>query len=144
MKNIGQLIKQISNILINDMNKRLNDYDLTFSQLQVLLTIKESANSICQKDLAEKLKVRHTTLIDILKILARKELIRKNTSKINAKYTEINLTYKGIETLQKMDIGKDKTEEMIAKTLGFMSVEEMIHKFDEVLKKLEEGLQYED
>lgn len=33
MDNIGQLIKQISNILINDLNKKLKDYDITFSQL---------------------------------------------------------------------------------------------------------------
>lgn len=31
--NIGQLIKQISNRLINDLNQRLKKYGITFSQL---------------------------------------------------------------------------------------------------------------
>lgn len=46
MENIGQLIKQISNYLINDLNNRLKEYDITFSQLQVLLVIDESNDKL--------------------------------------------------------------------------------------------------
>ncbi len=138
MENIGQLIKQISNILINDLNKRLKEYDLTFSQLQVLLVIKEANSKICQKDIANILKIKHTTLLDILKILERKDLVIKNISESNAKYSELSLTKKGKETIDNLDLGKDKTQEMIANTLGYSSVDEMLSKFKEVLKKLEE------
>ena len=55
--NIGQLIKQISNRLINDLNQRLKKYGITFSQLQVLLIIKDH-HKMCQKDIAKKLKIR--------------------------------------------------------------------------------------
>ena len=139
MDNIGQLIKQISNILINDLNKRLKKYDITFSQLQVLLVIKEN-NKICQKDIAEVLKIKHTSLLDILKILERKELVIKNASENNAKYSELLLTTKGKKVLEHLDLGKDKTQELMAKTLGYASVEEMISKFKEVLNKLEQGV----
>ena len=138
MENIGQLIKQISNILINDLNKRLKNYNITFSQLQVLLVIKEN-NNICQKEIASLLKIKHTSLIDILKILERKELIIKSTSDDNAKYNEISLTKKADEMIKNLDLGKDRTQEMMADTLGYSSVEEMILKFREVLNKLEEG-----
>lgn len=139
MDNIGQLIKQISNILINDLNKRLKKYDITFSQLQVLLVIKDN-NKICQKDIAEVLKIKHTSLLDILKILARKELVIKNASENNAKYSELLLTTKGKKVLEHLDLGKDKTQELMAKTLGYANVEEMISKFKEVLNKLEQGV----
>lgn len=138
MDNIGQLIKQISNILINDLNKRLKKYDITFSQLQVLLVIKDNSN-ICQKDIAKVLKIKHTSLLDTLKILERKKLVIKNTSKDNAKYNELLLTAKGKEVLEHLDLGKDKTQELMAETLGYTDVEEMLSKFKEVLNKLEEG-----
>ncbi len=138
MDNIGQLIKQISNILINDLNKRLKKYDITFSQLQVLLVIKNNSK-ICQKDIAEVLKIKHTSLLDILKILERKELVIKSISESNAKYSEISLTTKGNETIKNMDLGKDKTQKMMADTLGYSSVEVMISKFKEVLNNLEKG-----
>ncbi len=139
MENIGQLIKQISSVLIRDMNKRLKAYDITFSQLQVLLILKESNNKMCQKEIAEILKVTHTSLLDVLKILERKELIEKNISQENAKYNELSLTIKGREIIEHLDIGKDKTQEMMANVLGFSSVDEMLFKFKEVLTKLENG-----
>ena len=139
MDNIGQLIKQISNILINDLNKKLKDYDITFSQLQVLLVIKDNSK-ICQKDIAKVLKIKHTSLLDILKILERKELVIKNTSENNAKYSELLLTTKGEKILEYLDLGKDKTQELMAETLGYANVEEMLSKFKEVLNKLEEGV----
>lgn len=139
MENIGQLIKQISNILINDLNKRLKYYDITFSQLQVLLVIKENNNNICQKDIANVLKIKHTSLIDVIKILERKELIIKNAREDNAKYSEISLTIKAKEIIDNLDLGKDKTQEMMASILGFSNVDEMLSKFKEVLNKLEEN-----
>lgn len=139
MDNIGQLIKQISHILINDLNKRLKKYDITFSQLQVLLVIKENSK-ICQKEIAEALKIKHTSLLDILKILERKELVIKNISEDNAKYSELLLTAKGKEILEHLDLGKDKTQELMAETLGYANVKEMISKFKEVLNKLEEDV----
>lgn len=139
MENIGQLIKQISNILINDLNKRLKDYDITFSQLQVLLVIKESNSKVCQKDIADILKIKHTSLLDILKILERKGLAIKTTSQDNAKYSELSLTEKAKEMLNHLDFGKDKTQEMMVTTLGYSNVEEMLSRFKEVLNKLEKG-----
>lgn len=137
MENIGQLIKQISNILINDLNKKLKDYNITFSQLQVLLVIKESNNKICQKEIADILKIKHTSVIDILKILERKQLVKKNTREDNVKYNELSLTIKAKRIIDNLDLGKDKTQEMMASTLGYCSVEEMLSKFKEVLEKLE-------
>lgn len=139
MENIGQLIKQISNKLINNLNKNLKSFDITVSQLQVMLLLQEANGTMCQKEIAENLKIRHTSLIDILKVLERKELVSKNTSGENAKFNEIALTKSGTEILNRLDFGKDKTEEMMRKTLGFSSTNDMLYKFKEVLKKLEEG-----
>lgn len=140
MENIGQLIKQISNKLINDLNKNLKKYDLTVSQLNVLVELNELKKPVCQKDLATTLKVKHTSLIDVLKILERKELIIKAQAIDNAKLSMIELTDKGIYTISSLDVGKDKTEEIIASTLGFESVKDMLIRFNDVLNKLEEGI----
>ena len=136
--NIGQLIKQISNRLINDLNQRLKKYGITFSQLQVLLIIKDH-HKMCQKDIAKKLKIKHTSLLDILKILERKGLVLRGTNDDNANYSELFLTLEGEEVLNKWDFGKDLTQELMAETLGYASVEEMLSKFKEVLRRLEEG-----
>ncbi len=133
MENVGQLIKQISNKLICDLNNNLKKYDITFSQVQVMLVIKENDNFICQKKIATELHINHTSVIDILKILNRKGLISTVNSKENLKLTNISLTSSGLDILKKMDFGKDKTEEMIASTLGFKSTQEMLNKFKLVL-----------
>ncbi len=140
MENIGQLIKQISNYLINDLNNRLKEYDITFSQLQVLLVIDESNDKLSQKDIADILKIKHTSLIDVLKILERKELIIKSINKNDVKCNELALSKKAKDMIRHLDLGRDETQEMMATTLGYSSVEEMLSKFREVLNKLEEGV----
>lgn len=42
--------------------------------------------------------------------------------------------------IRHLDLGRDETQEMMATTLGYSSVEEMLSKFREVLNKLEEGV----
>lgn len=43
------------------------------------------------------------------------------------------------KSIKNMDLGKDKTQKMMADTFGYSSGEEMISKFKEVLNNLEEG-----
>ncbi|MFA6829650.1 MAG: winged helix DNA-binding protein [Bacilli bacterium] len=143
MENIGQLFSQISKKLVFDINKKLKEFDLTISQLKVIVVLKEANKNICQKDLSERLNIKSSSLIDSLKILERKDLIRRTPSLENAKYTMVELTDKGRSILSVTNLGKDHTEEMICRTLGFRNTEEMILKFQEVLTNLETHQYYE-
>ena len=66
-------------------------------------------------------------------------MVLRGTNEDNAKYSELFLTLEGEEVLNKLDFGKDLTQELMAETLGYASVEEMLSKFKEVLRRLEEG-----
>lgn len=79
-ENTGLLIKKISDRLLSELDYNLRKYDITARQLEVLDYIKEN-KSCSQKELAEFLGIRHTTVIDLVGKLQEKKLINKKQDK---------------------------------------------------------------
>ncbi len=100
MKDIGFLIKQIHNQLEKNRNVRLREYDLTGAQTDVLLFLYfHKQETISQKDIGAHLGIRHTSTIDIIKNLERKQFILREVNRENARYRSISLTPKGEEAV---------------------------------------------
>ena len=89
---ITEKIKKIFFEIKNDVNNRMKPFDLTASQIITLKYLYENEyNIIIQKDICEFLSLKHSTVINILKRLEEKELIRKKTYH----NSEVSITEKG-------------------------------------------------
>lgn len=83
MDNIKGYFKKIHNQLEAGFNKEYKKYGLTSTQLDVLLYLSQKADSESTlSDIAAFFGVRHTSVIHVLKLLEKKDLICKNTAQI--------------------------------------------------------------
>ena len=104
---ITEKIKKIFFSIKNDVNNKMKPYDLTASQIILLKYLYENIdNTVIQKDICEYLSLKHSTIINILKRLELKGLIKKNT---NYK-SEISITKKGIELVESVGAKKGFVE----------------------------------
>lgn len=100
MDSVGSIIKKIGNNLEAGKNRALKEFGLTSAQFEILCFLnKKMGEQISQKDISEYLGVKHTSTINILKILEEKDFIRKEVDSENAKYRNVYLTDKGEQTI---------------------------------------------
>lgn len=100
MDSVGSIIKKIGNNLEAGKNRALKEFGLTSAQFEILCFLnKKRGEQISQKDISEYLGVKHTSTINILKILEEKDFIRKEVDLKNAKYRNVYLTEKGEQTI---------------------------------------------
>lgn len=72
----GILIKKIHDALEKNMNNKLRANDLTFAQIQMLLTLQNEENGIsCLKKLEKTLHIAQSTTVGIVKRLEHKGLV---------------------------------------------------------------------
>ena len=95
-QDIGFLLKQIGNRLEKNRNLRLREFDVTGTQMDFFLYLyHHRAGQISQKDISDHFGICHTSVIDIMKNLERKEFIRREVNPDNARYRCVSLTEKG-------------------------------------------------
>jgi len=140
MERVGRLIKQISNNLAAGRNRALKKFGLTSSQHYLIMYLYSRDGQITsQKDISEYMGIKHTSTINILKILEEKKLVYREVNRENAKYKDVFLTKKGKAVVQKMHNGKLEIEEIIYNGLTEKEKEELIrllsHVYDNLLEK---------
>ncbi len=122
MEHLGHKIKMIDHLFKLRMDRNLEQLDLTVTQMHVLIYLfRNSGNKITQKQLAEYLCVKHSTVSGILKRLQEKELIEIRVDEENKKYKNIYTTMKAVQLNEQMRLHRDKTEALFVK--GFSSDE---------------------
>lgn len=98
-----RLIKLINNNLQKEINKRLKDCNITKSQAEILLYIKyrnEQSEELNQIDLQNEFNLTNPTITGILNRLEKKQMIKRISSKKNARFKNIIITNIGKEELQ--------------------------------------------
>lgn len=79
MKNkdhVGFYVKKINDFLQINANEYLKKYDLTFSQMHILLFIAMKNNgSVQQKEIEQYFDLKHPTVVGLLKRLEKKNLL---------------------------------------------------------------------
>ncbi len=75
-KNVGLLIKQISEQTARQINRDMRDYNITCSQMRAMLFVAHSDGVVSQKDVEVALQYSHPTVVGILTGLEEKGLIR--------------------------------------------------------------------
>lgn len=96
MNQIGMYLKKIHILLERRRNYEYRDYDLTSTQIDILEYLYfngDDKNTL--SDIALFFGVQHTSVIHVLKILEKKELIHRKESSRDSRCKAILLTQKG-------------------------------------------------
>jgi MarR family transcriptional regulator, transcriptional regulator for hemolysin len=94
-ESIGQLTNQTNKKIMRYLNSKLEVYDITLEQWNVLLKLSQQ-DKIKQKQLAENVDKDQPTLARILDILERKKLVVRKPSEKDKRAFSVQITEKGI------------------------------------------------
>ncbi len=112
------LIKTLNKLLMNDFDKRLNEYELTCQQGRIIFFIYRKANLgkevVHQNDIEKKLALSKSTVSGLMKRLEKKGLIEKE---VNPPYYSWKATEKAMSMVNHFHQNRMKTIEKL--TTGF-------------------------
>ena len=93
-----------------EVDNNLRKYNLTIVQLLLLMYLKENRDKeVIQKDICERLSLKHSTVIEILKKLEDKGYIHKET-----KYKSVlTITDEGLKVIDKVGAKKGFIEDKL-------------------------------
>lgn len=95
-------IKKTSLILEQELTRVLKPYDLTFSQLNILLFLYHNQHEVIhQKDIANSLGIKHTSVIDVIKKLKEKGFVEQQRDEKDSRSVYFLITQKGIDSIEK-------------------------------------------
>ena len=100
-KNVGNYTNLICKKMINYLNSKLAEFDLTAEQWQVMLILSKH-NKINQKLLAAEVKKDQPTLTRMLDILERKSHVERHLSKEDRRSYSVHITEKGLNQTEKL------------------------------------------
>ena len=137
-REIGFYLKKIFQMMEKNLNKDLEDIDLTGMQAHVLIYLyKNRKNIINQRDIEREFELTNPTVNGILKRLENKGFIKRVVSLNDARNKEIMITDKSISLIVEM---KKKAKNMENKmTLGI--TKEELDTFYQVIKKIFNNVQ---
>lgn len=137
-REIGFYLKKIFQTMEKNLNKDLEDIDLTGMQAHVLIYLyKNRKNIINQRDIEREFELTNPTVNGILKRLENKGFIKRVVSLNDARNKEIMITDKSISLIVEM---KKKAKNMENKmTLGI--TKEELDTFYQVIKKMFNNVQ---
>ncbi len=131
-------IKQINNMLESNMNDRLRELDITFTQLKILVFLyHNSQRDVSQKDICEFLKVKHTSLIDVLKRLENKKLIQRFVNRENARCNCVRLTENALHMVEVMEENRKNMYNMFFNGFSQEECEQLEYLLSKILSNLE-------
>lgn len=138
---LGQIIKTLNNAFEKDCNKKLEDIELTRSQLGILMYIyKHKDEEIYQKDIEKRFMLQNPTVTGILNRLEQKGFIMRVTSLRDARYKKILPTDKAIKMADQMQLHAKKMRERLIKNIS----EEEIKTVEIILEKMLNNISKEE
>lgn len=132
---IGKILKIVSNYMDKDMNNCLSDYNITRSQMGILIYIQvaECKNiEANQVDIEKEFNLKNPTVTGLINRLEEKGYIKRVRSDKDKRYNKLELTESGREILNK---GKRKAQENEEKLLKILTKDE-IKELKRILTKI--------
>lgn len=134
---LGFTFKQIHIAFESRCNKNLQQYNLTQSQMDVLVYLKHHENStVTQRDLEAGLGLKNPTITGILNRLENKNLITRETNSNDRRSKIIKITDKSKSVIEKTYIHIEELESEIVKGFSDEEKEELAILLDKVLNNL--------
>lgn len=131
-------LKQINNMLEANINERLREYGITITQLDVLIYLyRNNDKAVSQKDICEFLKVKHTSLIDVLKRLESKLLIRRTANKDNARFNCVSLTDKAKSLVKSMENNRENMNHIVYSGFSDDEIRQLEYLLNKIINNLE-------
>ena len=122
MKPIGGLFKRINTLGGQNFNAVLAQYDLTISQLDILVTLfRNCGKPLHQRDIEQRLMLKNPTVTGTLKRLEAKGYIARSQSDEDRRYNVISLTDKARRLDD--DLTRSRLENDARMTRGFSESE---------------------
>ncbi|KRL67329.1 MarR family winged helix-turn-helix transcriptional regulator [Companilactobacillus versmoldensis] len=137
--NIAHLIKVTSNEISRRINDFASDYDLTGTQVQIIdfLTSRPVSEDVFQKDIEAEFNIRRSTATNILKIMEKKELIKRESVQYDSRLKKIIILDKAQKLQTNIDDFMKQNDQRILSSLGTFERRAFLH----ALQKLPEKLQ---
>ena len=132
---IGKILKIVSNYMEKDMNNCLSDYNITRSQMGVLVYIQLTESKgieANQVDIEKEFNLKNPTVTGLINRLEEKGYIKRVRSDKDKRYNKLELTESGREILNK---GKRKAQENEEKLLKILTDDE-IKELKRILTKI--------
>ena len=93
-KNIGFMIKILSEAIGQKANRDCREFNLTMQQMKILhfLKTRERKTETSQKDIQDYMGISHPTTVNILRLMKDKGFIETSTSKTDKRMRIVSLT----------------------------------------------------
>ncbi len=112
--NVGLHLKKISNLLERGKNHDLKLYGLTGTQMEVLEYLHDRpAGERTVTGIAAFFDVKHTSVLHVVKVLEKKQLISREEKQQGSRLRQIVLTQTGEGLMQEIDRCKSEAERVM-------------------------------
>lgn len=143
--NIAHLIKVASNEISRSVNDFASNYDLTGTQVQIIdfLTSVPANEDVFQKDLEAEFNIRRSTATNILKIMEKKELIKRESVESDSRLKKIIVLDKALRLQGNIDDFIKENDQRILSSLGAFERRGFLHALQKLPEKLQNTQQSE-
>ncbi|WP_125770926.1 MarR family winged helix-turn-helix transcriptional regulator [Companilactobacillus furfuricola] len=143
--NIAHLLKVASNEISRSVNDFASNYDLTGTQVQIIdfLTSVPASEDIFQKDIEAEFNIRRSTATNILKIMEKKELIKRESVESDSRLKKIVVLDKSLRLQHNIDEFMKQNDQRILSNLGAFERRGFLHALQKLPEKLQNTQQSE-
>lgn len=143
--NIAHLLKVASNEISRSVNDFASNYDLTGTQVQIIdfLTSIPDTEDIFQKDIEAEFNIRRSTATNILKIMEKKELIKRESVESDSRLKKIVVLDKSLRLKHNIDEFMRQNDQRILSSLGAFERRGFLHALQKLPEKLQNTQQSE-
>lgn len=124
-KDIGHLIKLISDGVRSTIDTHVKKYDLTCSQLRALGYIDRNGGRVTQKQLEDFLEVSHPTVVGLINRLEKNGFVKCHFDEKNKKRKIVFADEKAEALSEDMAKNRIQTEEMLLNGLSAEEIAEL-------------------
>lgn len=134
---IGRLIKRIDLTFAYEMMKTVKKYDLTSSQVEVLMYLgRNQDHEICQREIERFLHSSNPTVTGILKRLEKNGFIEREISTKDARYKHIIQSDKAKKIHREIKAALQNNEERLLSCLSDEERKELIYLLKKLIKNM--------
>lgn len=137
---IGKQLRMINNTLRESWDKRLLKYNLTGSQMEVLVYLRcRKEQETHQREIERWFRLKNPTVTGLLNRLEEKGFISRRTNPADKRYRVIELTEKGHRVLSDMWEEVLETDKRIYECLSAQEQEQLGELLGRILNRLSEA-----
>ena len=134
---ITEKMKNIVFYMKKELDKNLKKYKLTTVQLLLLMYLKENRDKeIIQKDICEKLSLKHSTVIEIIKKLEEKGFVHKETYYKSV----LTITDSGLDVLNKVGATRGFIEDKLLEGFSKDEIDKLSIQLDKIYENVKRNI----